>query len=99
MMKQQVLKALANPARIFYVPYTLAVVNFVVQFLVYIVIFVISLIIQGVDTGVSPLFFLISLCVVHSILAGMAKKDPQLGQIVFARLNLFSRHIRKRLAA
>ena len=38
-MKQQVLKALANPARIFYVPYNLAVINFAVQFIVFIVVF------------------------------------------------------------
>ena len=39
-MKQQVLKALANPAHIFYVPYSLAVLNFVIQFLIWIVLFI-----------------------------------------------------------
>ena len=40
-MRQQVLKALANPARIFYVPYTLAVINFAVQFIVFIIVFIV----------------------------------------------------------
>ena len=43
-MKQQVLKALANPAHMFYVPYSLAVLNFFIQFLIWIVLFVITLI-------------------------------------------------------
>ena len=81
-MRQQVLKALANPARIFYVPYTLAVINFAVQFIVFILFFVIDLAINGADTRVSPLYFLVSVIVVHFILAFFAKREPQLGQIV-----------------
>ena len=57
-MKQQVLKALANPAHIFYVPYSLAVLNFAVQFIVFCIIFAARLIITGKDTN--PLFFMVS---------------------------------------
>lgn len=98
-MKQQVLKALANPARIFYVPYSLAVINFAFQFIIFIIIFVISLIIFRADSQVDPLFFLISVCVVHMILAVFSKKEPQLGQIISAKLQLFKKKIPRRLAA
>ncbi len=98
-MRQQVLKALANPARIFYVPYSLAVINFAVQFIIFVVLFVASLVVYGADTGYLPLYFLISVCVVHMILAFYSKKDPQLGQIVSAKIQLLRRKIPKKLAA
>ncbi len=98
-MRQQVLKALANPARIFYVPYTLAVINFAVQFIVFIVIFVIGLVMYGADSWVNPLYFLISVIVVHLILAVYSKRDPQLGQIISAKLQLLKKKIPGRLAA
>ena len=96
-MKQQVLKALANPALIFYVPYSLAVINFVVQFIAFIIIFTVRLIVTGKDTN--PLFFMITVAIVHSIIAVFSKRDPQLGQIVSAKLNLFSKKIPRKLAA
>ncbi len=96
-MKQQVLKALANPAHIFYVPYSLAVLNFIIQFLIWIVLFVASLIIRG--KPVTPMFFLVSVIIVHSIIAIFSKRDPQLGQIVTAKLQLLKRKIPGKLAA
>lgn len=98
-MKQQVLKALANPARIFYVPYSLAVINFAIQFIVFIVLFVIGLVLYGADSWVNPLYFLVSVCVVHMILAFYSKKEPQLGQIISAKIQLFKQKIPGRLAA
>ena len=98
-MKQQVLKALANPSRIFYVPYSLAVINFAVQFMIFIAVFITDLLIRGTDTKVSPLYFLISVIIVHSILAVYSKKDPQIGQIITARLQLFKKKIPNRLVA
>ena len=98
-MKQQVLKALANPARIFYVPYTLAVINFAVQFIVFITVFIISLIVRGADSAAYPLYFLVSVCVVHIILAFFAKREPQLGQIISAKIQLLKKKIPGRLAA
>lgn len=98
-MKQQVLKALANPARIFYVPYSLAILNFAVQFIVFLIVFVISLLIYKTNTPVSPLYFLVSVCVVHMILAAFSKKDPQLGQILSARIQLLKKKVSRRLAA
>ncbi len=96
-MKQQVLKALANPAHIFYVPYSLAVLNFAVQFVVFIVIFAAKLIITGKD--INPLYFLISVIITHSFIAIFSKRDPQLGQIISAKLNLFTKKIPRKLAA
>lgn len=96
-MKQQVLKALANPAQIFYVPYTLAILNFVVQFLGYIVIFIANLIITGDD--VNPLWFLLSVIGVHMFIAIFSKRDPQLGQIIIAKIQLFKKKIPRKLAA
>lgn len=98
-MKQQVLKALANPARIFYVPYTLAVINFAVQFIIFIAIFTTVLVVSRGHESISPMYFLISLCIVHAILAGFSKKDPQLCQILAAKIQLFKRKIPNRLAA
>lgn len=98
-MKQQVLKALANPARIFYVPYTLAVINFAVQFIIFIVFFVVGLLVFGTQNPVNPLYFLISVCVVHMLLATVSKREPQLGQIVAAKIQLFKQKIPGRLVA
>ncbi len=96
-MKQQVLKALANPAHIFYVPYSLAVINFVVQFIVFIIIFIARLIITGNDTN--PLYFLVSVIFVHLILISLSKKDQQFGQIIKAKLQLFAKKIPRKLPA
>ena len=98
-MKQQVLKALANPSRIFYVPYNLAVINFAVQFLVFMVFFVFELIVSGGKTAVNPLYFLVSVIIVHCILILYCKHDPQLGQIIMARIQLFKQKIPGRLVA
>ena len=98
-MKQQVLKALANPARIFYVPYNLAVINFVVQFLIFLVFFIAGLIVSGGKMAINPLYFLVSVIIVHSIIAIYAKRDPQLGQIITAKIQLFKQKIPGRLVA
>ncbi|MBR3604735.1 MAG: hypothetical protein IKL52_01750 [Candidatus Gastranaerophilales bacterium] len=98
-MKQQVLKALANPAHIFYVPYSLAVLNFFIQFLIWIVLFVITLISTKGAYQFPPLYFIISVIIVHSIIAIFSKRDPQLGQIITANLQLFKRKIPGKLAA
>ena len=98
-MKQQVLKALANPARIFYVPYNLAVINFTVQFLVFIVFFIISLVVSNGKMPISPLYFLLSVILVHSILAVYSKRDPQLGHIIAAKIQLFKQRIPGKLVA
>ena len=101
-MRQQVLKALANPARIFYVPYSLAILNFIVQFLIFIVIFVTVFIIGGIEGKVSdinPLYFLISVGITHFILMGFSKKEPQLANIIVAKMNLFKHRIPRELEA
>lgn len=96
-MKQQVLKALANPPRIFYVPYYLAVLNFVVQFIVFVAIYVSALVFF--DFQIEPLLFLVSVIVVHMFLAIYSRTDPQIGQIILARFQLLKRKIPRRLAA
>ena len=98
-MKQQVLKALANPAHLFYVPYSLAVLNFAVWFIIYMVAFIASLILTKGQRPISPLFFLIAVIVVHSVIAIFSKRDPQLGQIVAAKVQLFKKKIPEKLAA
>ncbi|MBR3782053.1 MAG: VirB3 family type IV secretion system protein [Alphaproteobacteria bacterium] len=98
-MKQQVLKALANPALLFYVPYSLAVINFAVQFIIYMILFIGSLIVSKGTNPISPLFFLLSVIGVHMFMMLFAKKDPQLGQIVSAKIQLFKKRIPNRLAA
>lgn len=98
-MKQQVLKALANPAQIFYVPYVLAVLNFAIQFIIFMVIFVISLMVTKGKDPVPPMYFLLSVIIVHSILAVFSKRDPQIGQIIAAKIQLFKKKIPRKLAA
>ena len=98
-MKQQVLKALANPSHIFYVPYSLAVINFVVQFLAFVVIFVLWLMATKFKSNPDPLWFLLSVIVVHSILAIFSRRDPQIGQIIVAKLQLLRKRIPGRMVA
>lgn len=96
-MKQQVLKALANPAYIFHVPYSLAIINFLVQFIIFIVVFVVMLVFKGID--VNPLWFLLSVLIIHGFLIIFTRKEPQIDNIIKAKLQLIKRRIPKRLAA
>lgn len=96
-MKQQVLKALANPARIFYVPYSLAIMNFAIQFFIFVVIFVVVLAATRGKTAINPMFFLLSLIGVHMILAVYSKREPQLAQIITAQIKLLKEKIPRRL--
>lgn len=96
-MKQQVLKALANPSQIFYVPYALAVINFLIQFIVFVVVFVISLVVFKRD--IQPLWFLLSVIIVHMFLIVFSKRDPQIGQIISAKINLLKHKIPGKLPA
>lgn len=97
-MRQKVLKALANPPRIFYVPYTLAVLNFLVWFLIFVICIVISIILPPYEIPMwLPLVFLSVLTLTHTILAFYSKKDPQISQLIFSGLNLFKKKIPRRL--
>jgi type IV secretory pathway VirB3-like protein len=101
-MKQQVLKALANPSHLFYVPYTLAVLNFLIQFGVFSILYIIGIFTLGmnkVNTYLNPLYFLGSVIVVHMILATFSKRDAQLGQILVAKIRLLRNKIPRRLPA
>lgn len=94
-MRINILKALANPARIFYVPYSIAVMNFAIQFFIFITIFIIGLIFTGGRVGIDPFYFLISLSVTHIIIAGISKKEPQIANIIAAKIKLFSLRVPK----
>lgn len=97
-MKQEVLKSLANPARIFYVPYNLAILNFVMQFLIFIIVSVTGMIsTSSFEMPIDPLFFLLSVILVHFILIIYSKKEPQLLQIILAKIRLFGKFIPKSL--
>lgn len=100
-MKQQVLKALANPSQLFGVPYTLAVLNFLIQFGIFMVIFIGGLLVFGSDFAnkVNPLYFLISVCLVHMVFARLSKHDNQLGQVLIAKIKMIKYKIPRRLPA
>lgn len=98
-MKQQVLKALANPARIFYVPYSLAVLNFAIWFIVFIVIFVAVLILSKGRDSFNPMWFLLTVIFTHMILAAYSKREPQLAQIISAKIRLLKEKIPRRLVS
>jgi len=100
-MKQQVLKALANPSHLFFVPYTLAVLNFMIQFIIFIILYTIGIFLfpNEVNDYLNPLFFIISVCLVHIVLAHYSRRDPQLGQILIAKIRMMKNKIPRRLAA
>ena len=92
------LKALANPPRIFYVPYTLAVFNFLIWFALFIVVLVLFTIIPPHEPPMwLPLVFLGLVSIFHTILAFYSKKDPQISQLIFAGINIFKRKIPRKL--
>ena len=97
-MKAPVLKALANPARIFFVPYSLAVLNFIVLFSIYMVAFISGIIFTDGETVINPLIFLLVLIAAHLLLAAWSKKEPFLAQIFVAKIALFKKKIPNRLA-
>jgi len=105
-MKQQVLKALANPPLLLYVPYNLAIGNFIVQFLAFIVLYIVGLSVAGiasteavevVNNIVNPLYLLISVIIVHLILMRVCKRDPHIGDILVAKIRLLRLRIPRRL--
>ncbi|NMA32914.1 MAG: hypothetical protein GX944_03225, partial [Alphaproteobacteria bacterium] len=88
----------ANPARIFYVPYNLAIFNFVVQFLIFTIISIIGLIsTSSFEMPIDPLWFLLSVILVHLILMVYSKKEPQLMQIILSKIRLFGKFVPKKL--
>ena len=95
-MRQKVLKALANPPRIFYVPYSLAILNFVFWFFLFIICMTITIVL-GINIALLPLVFLGCLCLSHSILGVYSKKDPQIAQIILSKLRLIKNKIPNKL--
>ncbi|MBQ7127724.1 MAG: VirB3 family type IV secretion system protein [Alphaproteobacteria bacterium] len=100
-MKQQVLKALANPSHLFYVPYTLAVLNFMVQFMIFITLYIVGMFFLGdkLNDYLNPLYLILSVFLVHIILARYSRRDPQLGQILIAKIKMIRNKIPRRIAA
>ena len=98
-MKIPVLKALANPAHIFFVPYDLAVFNFMIILILYVVSLFTELILTNNVIYANPLYFMIVLIGVHMILAAWSKKEPFLLRIIMAKLALFKKGVPERLNA
>lgn len=96
-MRQKVLKALANPPRIFYVPYSLALLNFFFWFFAFVVSMVAFLLITDDIPMWLPLVFLGVLSFCHIILGFYSRKDSQIAQIIFSRFYIFRQKIPKRL--
>ena len=72
------------------------------QFIIFIICYLVGIIVLGVDKVndfVNPLYFLVSVCVVHMILARFTKRDPQLGQILVAKIRMLKNSIPRRLSA
>ena len=97
-MKQKVLKALANPPRIFYVPYNLALMNFMFWFVIFVVCMFLTLIIPPHNIPMwLPLVFLGLLSLCHTILGFYSKQDSQISQIIFSVFNMLKNKIPRRL--
>jgi hypothetical protein len=54
---------------------------------------------ENVNDYLNPLYFLISVVIVHMILAHFSKRDPQLGQILVAKIQMIKNKIPRRLTA
>ena len=97
-LRQKVLKALANPPRIFYVPYNLAILNFFFWFLLFVILMIVFIVLPPHEIPMwFPLIFLGILFLVHSILGVFSKKDSQIAQIILSTINIFTKKIPKRL--
>lgn len=96
-MRQKVLKALANPPRIFYVPYSLAMINFFCWFMVFIVVMLVFLLATKDIPMWFPLVFLGCFMISHMILGIYSQKDSQIAQIILSRFQIFKNKIPKRL--
>ena len=98
-MKEKVLKALANPPRIFYVPYNLAILNFFFWFIMFVAVMVIFLMIPPHDYIPMwlPLAFLGCLSLTHVILGVYSRQDSQISQIILSTLKIFSKKIPRKL--
>lgn len=92
-MKQRVLKALANPPRIFYVAYNLAMLNFLFWFLLFVAVMIVFLITTQDIPMITPLVFIGLLFLSHSILAFYSKKEPQIAQIIFSSFRILKSRI------
>ncbi len=98
-MKEKVLKALANPPRIFYVPYNLAILNFFFWFMVFVVCMTIFLLIPPhyeVPMWL-PLAFLGFLSLSHIIFGIYSRKDSQIAQIILSTIKIFGKKIPRKL--
>ena len=97
-LKQKVLKALANPPRIFYVPYNLALLNFLVWFIFFVlsIIFFTALPPHNIPMWL-PLVFLGILSLCHTILAFYSKQDSQISQMIFSNMKIIKNRIPRRL--
>jgi type IV secretory pathway VirB3-like protein len=97
-LRQKVLKALANPPRIFYVPYNLAILNFFFWFMLFVVIMAVFLILPPHDIPMwYPLVFLGLLFISHTIFGIYSRKDSQIAQIILSTIKIFNKRIPKRL--
>ena len=92
-MRQKVLKALANPPRIFYVPYTLALINFFAWFMVFVVSIILSLFILHDIPPWLPLAFLGLLSLSHVVLGFYSRKDSQISQLIFSVIRIIKNRI------
>ena len=90
-LKQKVLKALANPPRIFYVPYTIAMINFFCWFMIFIF--------TGNIPSWFPLVFLGGLSFTHTIFGIFSRKDSHISQLIFSSFYLLRKRIPRRLVS
>ena len=96
-MRQKVLKALANPPRIFYVPYNLAILNFLFWFFIFVILMIISIVLYGDIPPFLPLLFLGFLCLSHAIFGFYSRQDSQIAQTIISVIKIFKNRIPKRL--
>ena len=97
-LRQKVLKALANPPRIFYVPYNLAILNFLFWFLLFVICMIISFFIPPHNPpSWLPIAFLILLFISHTLFGFFSKKDSQIAQLILSKMAIFKNKIPRKL--
>ncbi len=86
-MREEILKAVAQPPKFLFAPFVPAVINLGIQFPVMFI---------GIGLGdINPLFFIISIIIAHAALVGYGIKEPHMSTMLqaYGRSNKVSKNL------
>lgn len=79
-MREQILKSVAQPLKLFYAPFLPAVINIMGQMFI-----MMGVLLMG--KGSMVIFFIISICAVHGIIVLFGNKEPHLSSMLTSYSN------------